>query len=251
MTRIVGIVGGMGPLATQAFYAVLIRETSATRDQDHLHVIIDADASIPDRTAYLLGCGEDPRPSIIAAARRLVAAGAEILVMPCNTASVWTDEIAAATSALLIPWHETAVATVSAIRPRTVGLLATTGSVRVGAYERLLEARGMDVLLPTTRGQSTIMAAIYGRHGVKGGGRVSAENRSRLIHVAESLIERGADVLLLACTELPLAIAAGDPAWRVPVVDPAVEVARATIVAAGGTPLLRPSKPHGALGASR
>jgi aspartate racemase len=85
-TPTIGIIGGMGPLATADLYRKIIEVTPAVRDQDHLHVIIDADPTIPDRTAALLGNGPDPLPKLVAAARRLEDAGAGILIMPCNTA---------------------------------------------------------------------------------------------------------------------------------------------------------------------
>lgn len=85
MTLTVGVLGGMGPEASADFYRRITARTLAARDQDHLHVIVDSDPSIPDRTAYLRGEGPDPRPALTAAARRLAAAGAELLVMACKT----------------------------------------------------------------------------------------------------------------------------------------------------------------------
>ena len=93
MTKVVGVIGGMGPLSSHAFYGELIRLTEARRDQDHLHVIIDSDATIPDRTDFLLRGGPNPGPQILASAHRLVAFGAELLVMPCNTAAVFAERI--------------------------------------------------------------------------------------------------------------------------------------------------------------
>ena len=83
---VVGAVGGMGPAATAEAFRRIVAATPAQRDQDHLHVIIDSDPLIPDRTRALLHGGSDPRPRLIAAARRLEAAGAQVLCMPCNTA---------------------------------------------------------------------------------------------------------------------------------------------------------------------
>src|SRR5690606_23023618 len=90
---IVGILGGMGPLATADLYRKIIEVTPATRDQDHLHVIIDADPTVPDRTQALLHGAEDPTPWLVAGARRLESAGASFIVIPCNTAHAFLDRL--------------------------------------------------------------------------------------------------------------------------------------------------------------
>ena len=247
---VVGIVGGMGPLATHAFHGALIRETAAGADRDHLHVVVDSDPAIPDRTAFVLGEGEDPRPAIVRAGRRLADAGAELLVMPCNTANLFVEEIEAEVGRAFVRWLEAAADAVAERRPRAVGLLATTGTLRGGAYQRLFERRGIAVVEPDEDEQRHVMSAIYGRGGVKGGDEAAPENREQLARVGRALAGRGADVLLLACTELPIALPAADAAWPVPAVDPAVAAARAVIRAAGGVTRDRherePRRPAGA-----
>lgn len=236
--KTVGVIGGMGPLATAAFHRLVVLNTMADRDQDHVPVIVDSDPRVPDRTAFLLGIGEDPRPALIRSARRLSAAGAQLLVMPCNTAYAFRGDIEEATGLLMVPWLDTAVA--STIAPpwgalSRCGLLATTGTLRVGLYARLFAERGVETVEPDASHQSAVMAAIYEPDGVKATGTISDRLRIGLLGAARHLVERGAEALLLGCTEIPLAIPSGDPSWPRRAVDPAVEVARRTVVMAGGT----------------
>lgn len=233
MAKVVGVIGGMGPLASHAFYGELIRLTEARRDQDHLHVIIDSDATIPDRTAFLLHGGEDPRPQIVAAAERLVAAGADLLVMPCNTAGAFSEEIRRAAGVHLVDWIDTAVDRLAKLGAGRVGILATSGTIEVGLYQQRLRARGMEWAVPDAGGQEAVMDAIYGEHGVKAG-MVDEVARKAVLEVAEDLRRRRADAVVLGCTELPLALPEGDPSWPVRAVDPASAVARRVIDEAGG-----------------
>ena len=228
-----GIVGGMGPLATVAFYRTLILRSAATRDQDHIRVLIESDPANPDRTEYLIGKGADPRPAIVGVARRLEAAGATMLVMPCNTANAFADEVAAAVSTPLVPWVDTAVAHALAHAPRCVGLLATTGTLRAGIYSDAFRRVGTRTLEPQAADQREIMSCIYGRRGVKATGNLAPDMYRRLLVVARSLAHAGADLLLLGCTELPVAISPDSPDWPVPAIDPAVAAADLVIEAAG------------------
>jgi aspartate racemase len=227
----------MGPLATAEFQRQLVQNTSATRDQDHLHVIVDSDPTIPDRTAFLLDSGQDPRPALGRCAQRLVQAGAELLVMPCNTANVFADDVEQMGGAPLVPWFEPAVQAVVANAPAKVvrcGVLATTGTLIVGHYADLIRRAGGVAIEPVGSQQARVMEAIYGPAGVKATGGVDSTTRRGLLQTAQELVADGANVLLLACTELPLAIPVSDPAWPVPAVDPGIEVARLTIRMAGG-----------------
>jgi len=232
-SRTVGVIGGMGPLATAAFFREIVRATKAATDQDHLHVIVDSDSSIPDRTGFLLGAGPDPRPALIASARRLRAAGCELLAMPCNTAHAFGAEIRAAVDVPLLDWIAITADAIAAAGRAPVGLLATRGTLRVGLYQRALAARGVESVVPRSSEALAVMAAIYGREGVKGGA-ASERSQRLLLRVARQLVERGARRLILACTELPLAVPATDPRWPVPAVDPAVVNARELVRLAGG-----------------
>jgi aspartate racemase len=242
MSKTIGVIGGMGPLATQAFMRAVVRETAAATDQEHLHVLVDSDPSIPDRTAFILGLGPDPRPAILAAGSRLKAAGAELFVMPCNTANVWVDEFQEALDRPFVDWIDVTIDAVPSAS--VVGLLATSGTLAAGHYQTRLRVAGHRTLVPDSGGQDRVMAAIYGAGGVKAVGTARDVERTGLEQAARDLVRRGAGVLILACTELPFAI---DPS-SIPsalFIDPSIAVARTLVEQAGGSVRGLGSAPEG------
>jgi aspartate racemase len=224
----VGILGGMGPSATAAFYEHLITMTDARNDQEHLHVVIDSFPQIPDRTDFLLGSGEDPRPAMILGLERLRAAGCAFAVIPCNTANVFRVELAERARLEVVDWIGLATAAATDGGNTRVGILATTGTLSSGVYQMALEHAGATTISPNPREQAVIMNAIYGPDGVKAGNRTGSA-RDDLALVAANLVGRGAQSLLLACTELPLVAQGDDSIWRGVAVDPSTVVARAVI----------------------
>lgn len=227
--KTIGILGGMGPLASGAFFTQLVNATEAARDQDHLPVVMVSLPTIPDRTAFLLGTGPDPRPALVNGARQLRACGADLLVIPCNTANVWIDEIARAAQIESISWLDVTAQAVAQTGARRVGLLATSGTLQTGIYQNLIDGRGIEVLVPDAEGQAAVMDAIY---ALKGGAVPTATMR-RLENAMKALATSGAESLVLACTELPIVLHGQAP--PLPVIDPAFHVAREAIRAAGGT----------------
>ncbi|MCX7622196.1 MAG: amino acid racemase [Thermomicrobium sp.] len=198
--RTIGILGGMGPLATAEFYRQIVLRTPARRDHEHLHVIVDADPSIPDRTAALLGDGPDPSPHLVAAARRLEAAGADFLVIPCNTAHAFLPAVRAAVAIPVLDM----IAEVAAVAARrfpvgtTVGVLATEGTIVARLYHRAFAPYDVRVIVPTAPAQRRVTRVI---EAVKSG-RLDDELRSEVSAVCELLVELGAEALVFACTEL-------------------------------------------------
>ena len=141
--KVIGILGGMGPLATADLFEKITLHTRAQRDQDHLRVLIDSNTNIPDRTAALLRGGEDPTPQLTASAVLLERMGADVLIMPCNTAHNFYDAIAAAVH---IPLLHMIRLTAQALQKRGVtaaGLLATDGTVQTGIYQRTFAGTGI------------------------------------------------------------------------------------------------------------
>lgn len=232
MTRrlTIGILGGMGPLATVDCYRKIIAATPASRDQDHLHVIIDADPTIPDRTAALLEGGPDPTPQLVAAARRLERAGADFLIVPCNTAHAFLDRVQAAIGIPIVSMiEETARRAEHTVRPNaTVGLLATSGTIAAGLYQAALSSRGLSVAVPESSDQERVMVAI----GRVKAGRLDHETRELVQAVAQRLLEGGAEALILGCTELPLVL--DHVALPVPLLDPTRILAEAAVAIALG-----------------
>ncbi len=218
-----GIIGGMGPLATADLFTKIVQMTDALRDQDHVHLLIDNNIDIPDRTAAILSGGEDPLPYLTASARRLCAQGADLLLMPCNTAHYFWEKLSAAvveTPVLHMP--RLCAAECRARGLKAVGLLATTGTIQSGVYAAAFEGSGVELVLPDESCAQALMHIIY--EEVKAGKTPHPE----LIHPhLRAMEERGAQAFLLACTELPIAFA-GDTAF--PFIDPtallAAEVVR-------------------------
>lgn len=223
--RTIGVLGGMGPLATADLYRKIIEATPARRDQDHLHVIIDADPSVPDRTEALLHGGPDPTPWLIAGAQRLEGAGASFIVIPCNTAHAFLGAVRDAVAIPIISMIDETAAEVAALLPRgaAAGILATSGTVSAGLYQNALAAAGLRALVPSPDAQAQVMAAIA---AVKAGDLSRATTEKALV-AAYELIEQGAGALLAACTELPLILQPND--IPVPLIDPTAVLARAAV----------------------
>jgi len=196
--KTIGIIGGMGPLATADLYTKIINLTVAEKDQEHVPVIIDSNPLIPDRTAYILHGGESPLPEIVKSIRRLEAAGCDFLIMPCNTAHQIIDEIKATTKIPFINMMEETVNIVARDYPgEKVGLLATDGTVKSGAYHRYFEPLGVDLIIPKEY-QEDVMDYIY--QGVKTGNlEKDLKGIGMAIHEMESM---GATIFILGCTEL-------------------------------------------------
>ncbi|MDR2789095.1 MAG: aspartate/glutamate racemase family protein [Candidatus Accumulibacter sp.] len=227
----IGIVGGVGPAATVDFLDKIVRNTPARRDQEHLKVVVEQNPQIPDRTAHLLSGGADPTIALYAACKRLEADGADIVAIPCNTAHAFVARIQ---PFLSIPIVNMLLETVRYIQRNhggraKVGLLATSGTIASRVYHEVIIPAGFEVLVPDAENQHGVMNAIYGPKGVKAGfteGECAEELRRALI----SLVRRGAEVIILGCTELPLILAQNEafPAAgkTVAVLDPTDILAR-------------------------
>lgn len=196
--KTIGIIGGMGPLATADLYTEIINFTVAEKDQDHVPVIIDSNPLIPDRTEYILHGGESPLPEIVKSIRRLEAAGCDFLIMPCNTAHHIIKEIKATTKIPFVNMMEETVNFVAQEYPgKKVGLLATDGTAKSGAYHKYFQPLGVEVIIPEKH-QKDVMEYIY--MGVKSG---NLEMDLRGIEMAVREMETmGARIFVLGCTEL-------------------------------------------------
>ena len=198
--RVLGILGGLGPMATVYFYEMLTEHTEASTDQEHIDILISSRATTPDRTAFILGKSKDnPLPVMIEEAKRLTAAGADVLVLPCNTAHYFYDALSQETGAPIINIITETVSFCREQGMKTVGLLATEGTVSSGAYHQRCEACGLKTVTPRPSSQKLINEIIYGE--IKRGTPPDMENFGR---VAYELREKGCDTLILGCTELSL-----------------------------------------------
>ena len=235
-----GIVGGIGPAATVDFMQKIIRNTRAERDQDHIRLIVDHNPQIPDRTANLIGQGADPTLALYSACKRLEANGAALIAMPCNTAHAY---VARLQPGLGIPIVNMLSETVRHINEHCaghakVGLLATLGTVGSGVYHEAARGGDFELIVPDAAHQALVMEAIYGKQGVKAG-HVDGPCKAMLMEAVTHLAERGATVIVLGCTELPLllpeqpALAVG--ARAVVVLDPTAILARRCVALSAGS----------------
>lgn len=193
--KILGVIGGMGPLATCEFYRRLIEKTPARRDQDHIHVIIDSYPQIPDRTAHLLGKGEDPLPYLIESARRLRDAGAEVLCMPCNAAHAFFEDLAPSVDIPMLNMIELTVEHVARFS-RSALILATDGTIASGIYQKTAKKQGLLLHGLHPKLQKKLMEVIY---AIKSGELTRGKDEIREIvelHKGETLIA--------ACTEVSI-----------------------------------------------
>lgn len=197
---VIGVLGGMGPAATVDFFRRIVAATPADRDQDHLHLVIDDDPSVPDRTAALLDGGPDPTPTLMEMARRVAVAGAQILVAPCNTASAFLDPAARAAGVPLLRWNAAVVRLLAARYPTgtTVGILATAGTARTGLYQEYLVGAGLRAWIPDAAVQAAVSDLIRQRKA----GRAQQNLVPDLRAAVDAARTAGADIVLLACTEL-------------------------------------------------
>ena len=203
--KIAGVLGGMGPDATVDFMAKVIALTPAARDQDHIRMLVDHNPRVPDRQAAILAGGESPGPVLAAMATRLEAGGADFLVIPCNTAHVFQDDILAATRIPLVSIIDVSIEATETEAPdaRAVGLLATSGCLQAGIYQQVLEAAGRTSILPTAGELDDLMALIK---SIKAG-RTGARVATAMGELAKALIVRGAQAIIAGCTEIPLVLA--------------------------------------------
>jgi aspartate racemase len=202
--NLVGVIGGMGPDATVDFMSRVLRETRAIADQDHVRMVVEHNPRIPSRQSAMRGDGENPGPVIAAMAVRLEAAGADFLVMPCNAAHAWQSDIEAATD---IPFVSIIDESVRSALNRSsdesaVGLMTTPGCITAGLYQQALMDAGRPVVIQIPEELAETMSLV---ERIKGGDQ-SEEIAAALQKLATRLIERGAKVLIAACTEFPLVL---------------------------------------------
>lgn len=204
--KVVGVIGGMGPEATICFYQRLTSRTPACKDQEHLHVIIDSNAKIPDRTTSILDGTSATLDAVVASARMLEEMGAELLAMPCNSAHYHYEEIVSQIGIPFINMIEEVFAAVERAGLSRVGLLATTGTVTSGVYGRA--AGEVELIVPDESGQQRVHAAIY---SIKGAAGEQLQGiKQDLLAVLGELRERGTEGVILGCTEIPLLVGPED-----------------------------------------
>lgn len=195
---LLGVIGGLGPMATAYFMELITAMTDAARDQDHLRMIVYSAPDIPDRTEYILGKSkDDPLPGIVEAGRALRTMGAGLLAIPCITAHYFHNEIEAQVGVKTLHAINESAELLCAAGVHCVGLMATDGTLKSGLFQKALAQKGIRLLMPSEEGQRRVMSLIY--DDVKQG---RAPNMTAFGQVRDELRAQGAQVVLLGCTEL-------------------------------------------------
>lgn len=226
---VVGVLGGMGPLATIDFMRKMLEATPASRDQEHVPVVVSSIPQVPDRTAAFRGEGVSPLAAMIASGRRLAAAGAGLAVIPCNTAHLWFEELHETLGLPMLHMVDAALAEAVSLAgaDARLGLLATDATLASGLYVERMPPGGKagDIrwLLPTA--DEMLSLVLPGIAAVKAGKLGPAVQL--LQAAATALAGRGAQALVLGCTEIPLALAQDNA--PLPVVDPTAALARRAV----------------------
>ncbi len=228
----IGVLGGMGPMATVSLLQAIVENTRAECDQQHPPVIVDSNTRIPDRTAFLLGStAEDPRPELLAAAGRLENSNVACIIMPCNTAHAFYDEIVQnSTVPVLHMIEETAEwITVKYPEQKRIGVLATQGTYHANIYRDGLQKFGLTQVIPGQHEQEEVTKVIY--DGIKANN--SSFDFSRYEEVITELRKTNdIEVVILGCTEL--SVAQNLHPVKGIFVDPLQIIARSAIKFVGG-----------------
>lgn len=226
---IVGVLGGMGPLATIDFMRKMLQATPAVVDQEHVPVVVSSIPQVPDRTQAFRREGASPLAAMLASGRRLVAAGAGLAVIPCNTAHLWFDEVQQSLGLPMLHLVDAALedAVIAAGPGGRIGLLATDATLASGLYvNRALPpeaGQGVQWVLPTAGEMLTLL--MPGVAAIKAG--QLPVGAGLLMEAAQALLRRGAAAVVLGCTEIPLVLDADNA--PLPVVDATAALARRAV----------------------
>lgn len=198
--KTLGVIGGLGPMATAYFLRLLTQMSDAQTDQEHMEILLYSSPSIPDRTKYILGESEiSPLPKMLSAGRRLKSIGADMIAVPCVTAHYFHAELEKEIGLPVIHIIQETIACLKEAGINRVGILATDGTIRSGLLQKALSEHEIQSLVPDPEGQRSVMQIIY--EEVKAGKSADMEAFRR---VSEQLFGQGAQAVLLACTELSL-----------------------------------------------
>ena len=193
-----GVLGGMGPQATQMFYQFVLDRTDAMRDQDHLPALILSDTGMPDRTqAILSGNTEEIYTRLVKDAKMLETCGCTAIAIPCNTSHYFVDRLQEEVSVPVVHMIRETAAVLAEQGKKRPGILATDGTVRSGLYQKECAALGMEAVVPDEATQKLVMSIIYDE--IKQGEQGS---REKFAQIDRALRAAGCDCAILACTEL-------------------------------------------------
>lgn len=226
MNNLIGVIGGLGPKATTYFMDLVIDNTESECDQDNVNLLVCQYSSIPDRTSYILGESKDsPVPEMIKCARLLERENCKYIVIPCNTASYFYDEIARNVDVRVINILEETSKEVLSSKPSKIGLMATDGTIRSKAYQRFID--GDLLFIPDSEYQEKIMSIIYDK--IKRNKNISKEEFDEVI---DYFRDNNCDKIILGCTELSVAYKNLNLDYSI-IVDSLTVLARKTVELSG------------------
>jgi len=224
--KTLGIIGGMGPSATALLFQKIIELTDAGMDAEHIHIIIDNNPTIPDRTTAILNHDNTPAIHICESGKKLEKCGAQVLVIPCNTSHYFLPYIREKLNIPVINMLEETAKECVACGYTKVGVLATTGTRNTQIYEKELEKCGITTVYPDQKGQEQVMEIIYDQ--VKAGKTV---NTSIIKSQLDIMTQNGVQAFILGCTELPIVLKDGDYGYRF--IDTLEVLAKSAITSVG------------------
>ena len=224
--KMLGVLGGMGPLASAHFMVRLTQLTPAARDQDHIPTVLWSDPRVPDRTVGQPIGEADPLPWLLGGVQGLQRAGCGAIAIPCNTAHRWYDALHDAAQVPILHIVDAAATDLRRIgfAAGRCGVMATRTALAMRLYQDRLGARGWDCIVPSPDEMDRLVSpaiALVKQNRM-------ADAYEPLAETVRSLASRGATVVVLGCTEIPLGIQAGPPP-DLPVVDSTDALARAAI----------------------
>ena len=206
MIKRLGVLGGMGPAASAEFMVRLVAQTPAKRDQDHIPTILWSDNTVPDRSTSMRNGDNKPLPYLLSGIQGLVSAGCNLIVIPCNTAHLWFNEMEKQAS-----WHARIVHIIDSVADALrdvnvidskIGVMGTQATVELGLYQYRLNKLGWECIVPTKLEMDTLVQPAIDL--IKANQIESAH--PMLMTVIHSLIGRGATAVVLGCTEIPLSV---------------------------------------------
>ena len=198
--KVLGIIGGVGPLATMLLGEMIVKRTKAKTDQQHVNMVITNNTSIPDRTTYILDRSKaNPVPVMISDAAKLKSIGAEVLAVPCNTAHSFYQDIQQGADMQVLHMINETAKRAAQIGAKKVGILATTGTLTASVYQLACQRAGVQPVVPDEETQELVMSVIY--DDVKAGRPVDFLKWQQIINKLEEL---GCDRIILGCTELSI-----------------------------------------------
>lgn len=195
-----GIIGGLGPMATAYFLQLIINMTDADKDQEHIEVLLHSKPQIPDRTNYILGMSqENPMPELAGVGKRLVEQGADVIAIPCITAHFFQGKLEEEIKCPIINAIEETAIYLKEEKITKVGIMATDGTIKSELFQNVMKNHGIECVVPQQEFQKKVMSIIY--DNVKAGKLI---DKAAFEEVSDKLFDSGAQVILLGCTELSM-----------------------------------------------